>query len=388
MFDVVSLLRDLVSLPSINPCGGALDATHGEGRVVAFVADWLTARGLDYELQEVLPGRHNLLARLAGRGGPSVVFEAHTDTVEVLNMEIEPFAPALRDGRVYGRGACDCKASLAAMLIALAQTAQQGAPAGDVTLVAACDEEYRYRGVKHLVDGGFRAEGGVVGEPTDLRIVIAHKGALRGQIVTRGRAAHSSQPDQGESAIYHMARVLTAIEQYGRELARRPKHPLLQGPTVSVGLITGGNAPNIVPDRCEISLDRRVLPTENPAAVEAELRAWLTDHAPVPWELEVTLSDNGMDGRPDSAIVARCAGAVDAALGGHEVAGVQYGTDASKLARAGIPSVVLGPGNIAQAHTAVEWIETAQVQTAVEIYRRIMLSEPARRAQEGSAAGR
>lgn len=372
MSDVVSLLRDLVAIPSVNPCGGPLDDVHGEGRLVAFVADWLAMRGLDVEVPEVLPGRQNLLTRLSGSGGPSLVFEAHTDTVEVLNMEIEPFAPELRDGRVYGRGACDCKASLAAMLIALERTARHGAPSGDITLVAACDEEYRYRGVKHLVDSGFRADGGVVGEPTDLRVVIAHKGALRGQIITHGKAAHSSQPDQGENAILYMARVLTALEAYGEELARRPKHPLLQGPTLSVGLITGGNAPNIVPDRCEISLDRRVLPTEDLPAAEAELRQWLTEHAPVPWELEATLSDNGMDGSPDSAIVRRCAEALDAVVGEHEIAGVQYGTDASKLARAGIPSVVLGPGNIDQAHTAVEWIETAQVETAVEVYWRIM----------------
>ncbi|MCE5241232.1 M20 family metallopeptidase [bacterium] len=372
MSEVVSLLRDLVAIPSINPCGGPLDDTHGEARVVDFVAGWLAARQLDFELTEPLPGRPNLIARLAGRGGPSLVFEAHTDTVEVLNMQIEPFVPELRDGCVYGRGSCDCKSSLAAMLMALEQTARQGAPPGDVTLVAACDEEFRYRGVKHVVDSGFRADGGVVGEPTDLRVIIAHKGALRGQIITHGRAAHSSEPDKGESAIFHMARVLTALEQYGQELSRRPKHPLLQGPTVSVGLISGGNAPNIVPDRCEISLDRRVLPTEEAPGVEAELRAWLAEHAPVPWELQVTLADNGMDGAPDSAIARRAAAAVDAVLGRHEIAGVQYGTDASKLAKGGTPSVVIGPGNIAQAHTAVEWVEVGQVQTAVEVYRRLM----------------
>ncbi len=372
MSDVVSLLRDLVAIPSLNPCAGPLDDTHGEAPVVAFVADWLAARHLDYEVQEVLPGRPNLVARLAGCGGPSLVFEAHTDTVEVLNMEIEPFTPTLRDGRVYGRGACACKASLAAMLVALEQTAAQGAPPGDVTFVAACDEEYQYRGVKHLVDAGFHADGGVVGEPTDLRLIIAHKGALRGQVITHGRAAHSSQPDQGESAIFHMARVLTALEEYAAELARRPAHPLLGRATISVGLITGGSAPNIVPDRCEISIDRRVLPTEELLDVDAEVRAWLTEHAPVPWEVQTRLSDNGMDGAPDSAIARRCAAALDAVLGSHEIAGVHYGTDASKLARAGTPSVVLGPGNIAQAHTAVEWIETAQVKTAVEIYRRIM----------------
>lgn len=372
MSDVVRLLRDLVAIPSVNPCDGPLDDVHGEHRVVQFLAEWLAARKLDHELQEVLPGRHNLIARLTGRGGPSVVFEAHTDTVEILNMDIEPFDPIFRDGRVFGRGSCDCKASLAAMLVALEQTAAQGAPPGDVTLVAACDEEFRFRGVKHLVDGGFRADAGIVGEPTNLRLIIAHKGAIRAQIVTHGKAAHSSRPDQGESAIFHMARVLSAIEDYGQELAWRPQHPLLGGPTISVGLITGGNAPNIVPDRCEISIDRRVLPTEDVGEAEAELRAWLAERAPVPWQMQVVLADGGLDGSPDAPVVALAARAVDAVTGGHETAGAPYGTDASKLARGGIPSLVLGPGDITQAHTAIEWIEVQHVETAVEVYRRIM----------------
>lgn len=377
MSDVVKLLRDLVAIPSVNPCGGAVDDIHGEARVVEHLAGWLGDRALDFELQEVLPGRPNLVARLAGRGGPSVVFEAHTDTVEILNMQIEPFDPVLRDGRVYGRGACDCKASLAAMLVAFEETARRGQPPGDVTLVAACDEEYHYRGVKHLVNNGFRADGGIVGEPTQLRLIIAHKGALRAHIITHGRAAHSSQPEKGESAIFHMARVLDAVEAYGQELSARSKHPLLGGPTISVGLINGGNAPNIVPDRCQIAIDRRVLPTEDIAEVEADLRDWLGRHAPVPWKMEVLLSDTGLEGTADAPVVQRAAQALDEVIGRHEIAGVHYGTDASKLARAGTPSLVLGPGDIAQAHTAVEWVEVAQVETAVEIYRHIMWPEPA-----------
>lgn len=372
MSEVVSLLRDLVALPSLNPCGGPPDDTHGEQRVVAYLGEWLGARRLDFALTEVLPGRHNVIVRLEGQGGPSLVFEAHTDTVAADGMDIEPFDPVLSDGRVYGRGSCDCKASLAAMLVALERTATQGRPPGDITLIAAADEEYRFRGVQHLVDSGFRADGGVVGEPTELRLIVAHKGALRARIITHGRAAHSSEPQQGESAIFHMARVLAAIEEYGKQLGRRPQHPLLGGPTASVGLISGGSAPNVVPDRCEISLDRRLLPTESVPEVEAELREWLTERAPVPWELEVTLSDGGMDGGAGSDIARRCAAALDATRGSHEVAGAPYGTDASKLARAGTPSVVLGPGNIAQAHTAVEWVEVAQVEQAVEVYTHIM----------------
>lgn len=373
MPDVVSLLAELVALPSVNPCGGPLDDLHGEGRVVSFLADWLRAQKLDFELQEVWPGRHNVIARLEGGDGPSLVFEAHTDTVEIHNMEIEPFTPRIADGRLYGRGSCDCKASLAAMLIALLQTAQRGTPPGPITLVAAVDEEFRFTGVKHLVGGGFRADGAVVGEPTGLNLVIAHKGALRAQIITHGRAAHSSEPHKGESAIFHMGHLLLALEEYGRELAHYPRHALVQGPTVSVGLISGGSAPNIVPDRCEIAIDRRVTPLEEIAEVEESLQRWLTEHLPgITWEYRTVLADGGLDGSADSFVAQRCAAALDRVTGRHSVAGVQYGTDASKFAAAGTPAVVLGPGDIAQAHTTLEWIDLEQVETAGLVYREIM----------------
>ena len=373
MTEVVSVLRDLVSLPSITPCGGQLDDLHGEGRVATFVADWLAARGIDAALQEALPGRSNVLATLHGKGGPSVVFEAHMDTVEVTGMEIEPFSPEVRDGKVFGRGACDCKASLAAMMVALEAAAERGTPPGDVTLAATIDEEHGFAGVKHLVNSGFRAAGAVVGEPTSLELIVAHKGAWRALLCTHGLAAHSSDPSQGENAVYYMGRVLTAIQDYAAELKRRPRHPLVGGPTVSVGTIQGGCAVNIVPDRCEIAVDRRVTPLEDMATVEAEVRAWLAEPlAGVPWDMKVTLGDGPLDGSADSAIARRCAAALDAVTGTHQIAGVQYGTDASKFAAAGIPAVVLGPGSITHAHTVVEWVEIDQLERAAQIYTAIM----------------
>lgn len=373
MADLVSLLSDLIALPSISPCGGEIDDLHGEARVAGFVADWLAARGIDHELQEVLPGRSNVIATLQGRGGPSVVFEAHMDTVEIAGMEIEPFAPEVRDGKVFGRGACDCKASLAAMLVALEKTARRGTPAGDVTLAATIDEEHTFAGVKHLVNSGFRADGAVVGEPTELELIIAHKGVLRALIHTHGLAAHSSDPSQGESAIYHMMPVLAALQEYAAELATRPGHALVGGPTISVGTIQGGHAVNIVPDHCAIAIDRRVTPLEDIVAVEAEVRAWLSERlAGVPWDMTVTLSDSPLEGSPESQITRRCAAALDAATGSHRIAGVQYGTDANKFAAAGIPAVVLGPGSIARAHCAVEWVEIDQMEAAARVYEAIM----------------
>lgn len=373
MSPVLELLCELVALPSVNPGAGEPDELHGESRVVRYIADWLSARKLDYELQEVLPGRHNLLTRLEGGSGPSLVFEAHTDTVGVQNMDIPPFSPTLQDGRIYGRGACDCKASLAAMLWALTEIAATGAPPGTLTFVAACDEEYRYRGVKQLVESGFRADGAIVGEPTQLQLVIAHKGALRAKISTKGRAAHSSQPEQGENAIFYMAEVLKALQEYAQSLRRRPSHPLLGSPTLSVGQIVGGLAPNVVPDYCEINIDRRVLPAEDLPQVEAEIRQWLEKHAPVPWEMEIILADVGLESRPDSPLVTSCRNALKRLGFCSDVVGVPFGTDASKFAHSGTPAVVFGPGNIAHAHTAVEWIETQQVEQAAEVYRLMAL---------------
>jgi acetylornithine deacetylase len=373
MTEVISLLRELVAIPSVNPSGGEPDDIHGESRMIAYLSEWCRASKLDFELQDVQPGRQNLIARVAGGDGPSVVFEAHLDTVEIANMQIPPFDPALRDGKVYGRGSCDCKASLSAMMVALEQVMERGTPPGEIILAATADEEAHFGGVKRLVETGFRADGAVVGEPTRLDLIVAHKGALRVKITCSGRAAHSSDPSQGDNAIYHMGRVLQAVQAYGQQLADRPRHELVGDPTISVGVISGGLAVNIVPDRCEIAVDRRVTPLETVEQVELELRQWLEERLEgVPWEMSVMLADGPLDGSGDSGIARRCAVALDRVTGSHTVGGVQYGTDASKFAAAGTPAVVLGPGSIAQAHTAIEWVEVAQVEQAVEVYREIM----------------
>lgn len=373
MSEVVTLLQQLVAIPSVSPMGNTPGPGEGEAGVAPLVVERLTASGLACEVSESAPGRPNVLVRLAGENGPSTIFEAHMDTVSVAGMEADPFAAALRDGKVFGRGACDDKASLAAMIVALEETARRGTPPGDILLAATADEEYSGSGVQHLIDQGLRADGAVVGEPTSLRLVVAHKGAVRLRITTHGLAAHSSEPDKGESAIYLMAPLIEALRDYAESLRERPAHALVGKPTCSIGTIHGGQAPNIVPSECSIVLDRRLLPGEVPSEAEAEVRQWLAEHCPdIAWEMAVMLYGIGMDTPLDAPIVARCATALDRVRGGHDTAGVQYGTDASRLSKAGIPSVVLGPGDIAQAHTADEWVEVAQVEQAVAVYREIM----------------
>ncbi|MFO7945427.1 MAG: M20/M25/M40 family metallo-hydrolase, partial [Armatimonadota bacterium] len=214
MKDAVTLLKEMIAIPSVS-CGldGKPDDTHGEARMVEYVADFCDTHRIDYETQQVEPGRENLIARVEGGDGPSLLLEAHTDTVEVGNMTIEPFVPVEKNGRIYGRGSCDDKASLAVMMTGLVR-AMENKPPRDITFVAAADEECGFGGAKRLVASGFRADGAVVGEPTMLRLVIAHKGACRTRIRTLGQTAHSSDPSKGKNAIYAMGQVILALRDY------------------------------------------------------------------------------------------------------------------------------------------------------------------------------
>lgn len=383
MPDPIQLLQDLVALPSVNPCDAEPD-DHllGESRVVDYLEAFFARHRVPTRRQAAAPGRENLLARLEGRSPQITMLEAHTDTVSVEGMTIPPFEPRIADGRLFGRGSCDCKASLAAMAAAVVRSARRGVPPRSCLFAATCGEEYKFTGARALMDRP--AEAGLtpddfsrtcacVGEPTGLQVVIAHKGAYRWRFRTRGRAAHSSEPERGDNAIYHMADLLAVLRDYAASLADRPRHPLVGGPRFSVGVIHGGSAVNIVPDGCEILVDRRLIPGETgPAALE-EIRRFVADR--VPFEVETLLEDWPMETPPDAPIAIRMRNAVTAVLGAATLAGVAYGTDASKFHRSGIPAVVCGPGDIGQAHTADEWIETAQVEAAALIYEHLIMDE-------------
>ncbi len=376
MSEVIELLRAMVATPSVS-CGscGEPDATHGESRMVELVAEFWDRHHVDYQIQEVHPGRDNVIARVEGGSGPSLLLEAHTDTVEVENMVIEPFDPVVKAGRVYGRGSCDDKASLAAMMIGVRNAAEQGL-AGTVTMAAAADEEYGFHGARKLVESGFMAEGAVVGEPTGLQLVIAHKGACRLNISTYGTAVHSSRPHEGDNAIYAMAEIVRGLRDYADALYQRPQHPLVGGPTCCVGMISGGQAPNIVPDRCEVSVDRRVIPGEDMPVVEEEIRNTIAAAVgdEITWDLELSLAGLPLETDPECGIVLRACQAIGAVTGDTKLVGAQYGTDAAAFSRSGIPSVVVGPGSIEQAHTAVEYVDIDQVERAALIYEELCLA--------------
>jgi acetylornithine deacetylase/succinyl-diaminopimelate desuccinylase family protein len=380
MTECTSLLRDLVALPSVNPMGRDLPADIAlEHRVTDYLEQFFRGLGVPFERQPVAPGRENIVARLDVPGARrTLVFEAHQDTVPIDHMTIEPFGARIDGNRLYGRGSCDVKGGMAAMLACFARLARERPPRGaNVVMACSVDEESTMLGVRELVRRGLKADFAVVAEPTQLNVVHAHKGVMRWVIETPGRACHSSAPQEGINAIYRMGRLLTAIERYAERLRTGPADPLLGPPTLSVGVIAGGTSANTVPDRCRIELDRRLVRGELPDDAPRQLDDFLRKEGGidfsfetlVPWIREPALSPAG------SEEIARLLGAaIDAERGSHRVHPVPYGTDAATLAWAGIPSVVFGPGDIAQAHTRDEWVDLDQVEQAAAILYRLARS--------------
>jgi acetylornithine deacetylase/succinyl-diaminopimelate desuccinylase-like protein len=343
-----------------------------------FVAATCAKAGLDIDLIPMAPDkpeRSNLVARLRPIGvvRRRIVLAPHLDTVGVDTAE--RFRPILREGRLHGRGACDTKGSVAAMLSAVLRVARsKRRPAStEIVFAGLVDEEHYQMGSRMLAKRGFTADLAIVGEPTNLRVVTAHKGNVWLRIETRGRAAHGSRPDLGRNAIVEMAQIVELLEgTYATGLKSR-RHPLLGHPTVNVGTIHGGKQPNIVPDQCVISVDRRTLPDETFALVKKELMS-LFRWAGVKARL-VTLRVvpcPGLETSPQLPLVRDLL----RAAGRRQTEGVDYFCDAAVLANAGIPSVVFGPGDIAQAHTRDEWVAVRQVESATGILERFLLSQP------------
>ena len=253
-----SLARALVRIPSVNPlleAGGP-----GEAAAARRAAEWLEAWGFDTELTEIAPGRLNVVARhrsgAPGTGGRTLLFNGHLDTVGVAGMVVPPFAADVRDGRLYGRGSCDMKGGVGALLSAAASLARTG-HAGTLIVALTADEEHASLGMQALVADGIRADGAVVCEPTELAVMPAHKGFVWLRAVFRGRAAHGSRPEVGIDAVRHAALYVAALEGLAQKLASTPPHPLLGRPSFHVGTIQGGAAASVYPESCEVVLERR-----------------------------------------------------------------------------------------------------------------------------------
>jgi acetylornithine deacetylase len=396
ILDPVEILERLVAIPSVNPMGReAIGPTYGEARLTAFLEETFKRMGLTTQRQPVTPGQDNLIARLDGDpapqdGGRVVLLDAHQDTVPVDGMTIEPFRPQQRDGRLYGRGACDTKGGMAAILAAVSRLAQQR-PRPRPTIIVSCtvNEENGFSGAKRVTqawgDGHgeiipHKPEVAIAAEPTGLDVVVAHKGVIRWKCHTRGRAGHSSRPIAGDNAIYAMARVVTAIEQYAAKPGTQgAAHPLCGPGTWNVGTIHGGASINTVPDRCTIEIEYRPSPGEDPTAARERLIEQLPQAAATRYPIEH--EPPYMSGPPlwdehNGVLADQVCGLVREIVGSCQKIGVPYATNAALYSAAGVPAVAFGPGFLAQAHSADEWVPLDQLRQATEIFYRFCRAFP------------
>jgi acetylornithine deacetylase len=345
---------------------------YTEERVAEYVAGYLRRAGVEAELDEVAPRRPNVIARIDAGVRETILLEAHLDTVHADGMTIPPFDAVVKDGRLFGRGACDAKSSLAAYLYAVTSLlSERRRLRYNVILLAVADEEYQFTGARRAVERGMKADWGIVGEPTSLSIIHAHKGVTRWRLHTAGRAAHSAYPQQGINAIYSMAQIVARLDDYALDLLKEKPHPLLGPPSLSVGVIEGGQAVNIVPDHCLIEIDRRTLPGETTEDVLAEVRRLLAEvHG---WRMDPPhLSVAGMHVPDSSAAVMELSSALRAVTGSAVLKTAPYATDAGLYCQAGVPCVVFGPGDIAEAHTASESVPLGEVEQCVAVIRRVL----------------
>lgn len=370
--DVEELLERLVRIDSRNP-DLAPDAP-GERAMAEAVAAELERIGMRTTLTTVLDDRPNVVGVLPGTmPGPAVVLEAHLDTVP---GEVGPSAIRHEGRRLYGRGTCDTKGSLAAMIVAVERLAADPRPRPTVVIVGLADEEYIMRGAAAFLDSVHELgpiAGVVIGEPTSLLPIRAHNGFIRVYAHAHGRSVHSSKAHLGSNAILSAARAITRLDDELGEHLRRRNHPLTGPALLTATMISGGIAPNVVADECAICFDRRLAPHEQPEAALNEIRDVLHQLGNDGDRVELAepiVALPGMDTPADHPFVVATEAAVLAALDVQAISGgVTYSTDACHLSdRGGLPCVVFGPGSIDQAHTVDEWIDLDEVVAAVDVY--------------------
>ncbi len=362
MDSVTRLLRDLVAVDSVNPT--LVPGAAGEAAIARRLVQEFEAMGLAVEVQEVAPGRPNVVATLAGRApGPSLMLCGHIDTVGVTGMAA-PFEPVVRDGRMYGRGTQDMKSGVAAMIDAVRLVAGGGLAAGEVVVACVVDEEHSSIGADALVTR-WRADAGIVTEPTDLDVAVCHKGFAWSEIVTTGKAAHGSRPADGVDAIVHMGRVLVALGALDQRLQAGARHARLGTASLHASIISGGRELSSYPDRCALQIERRTIPGEPETVLATEVEDILARLAAADPTFAATATS--MFARPPYEIDAAHplpgllgAAAKDAGCRA-ETIGMSFWTDAAVLGGAGIPTVLFGPAG-AGLHSTDEWVDLASVR--------------------------
>jgi acetylornithine deacetylase/succinyl-diaminopimelate desuccinylase family protein len=357
-----SLLRELIRIPSVNPDGDPGTTQTGEKDCANFVADFLRCCGAETTVEDVLPSRPNVLGRFPSHqeAKPRLLLAPHTDTVSVAGMVIDPFSGELRDGRIWGRGASDTKGPMAAMLLALSEC-KEILPrlSHEIWFAGFMGEEAGQQGAKALA-ARETFDFAIVGEPTALQIVNTHKGSVWLTLRARGRAVHASMPQNGENAI---EKILGLLEVLRHELSARfgSQHDETLGAlTFSIGTIEGGTKINIVPDLCQARIDIRTIPGQDLSEL---LDSLATRFPSLEFERQISRPLRTDPAHPFVRVMESC---------GARCVGAPWFCDAALLAAAGTPAVALGPGSMAQAHTADEWISLADLEAGVEFFKRLL----------------
>ena len=365
-------LQEMIAIKSENPFDDPPVPGYREQEMGEYLLDKISGLGMRVERREVRPGRPNVFGYLAGsEGAYALMLAGHTDTARTTGYA-DAYEARYEGGRVYGRGACDMKAGLAAYL-AVAKVLVEGKAGlkGTLILCGNADEEYQMLGSKAIGRDGPRADQCIIGEPTDLRVCPSNKGRVSTKIITRGRAAHSSVPEQGVNAIVAMSHVVRAFADFNEELLGRTPHPLCGHGRFNLGVIRGGVQVNMVPDYCELEVDRRTLPYETKEDVYRELHQRIGRGAAEATGLAYEITEPTWLIAPNEISVeepvVRALRAAHVALYGKDP-GVQAFVAASDAPYLGFPTVVCGPGSIAQAHTTDEFVEMEQVVEAARLY--------------------
>lgn len=365
----LALTEALCAIDSRNP--SLVPGAPGERECATFLANVLQEWGFAVSLHEVAPGRSNVLARIGPTGVRPLVLNGHLDVVGTDGMSHAPFTPEVRGGDLYARGATDMKGGIAAMCVAAARAAALHQLSREVVIAAVCDEEFASIGTAALLADGLSAEGAIITEPTKLAVVPAHKGFAWLTVTVQGHAAHGSRYDVGVDANRLAARFLSALDRFEHDVLTTRTHALLGRASVHAPMVRGGTGWSTYAESCEVRLERRTLPGEHAAQVEAEIRA-IADalHAEDPTfmaTVQMGGSQPPLATPTEHALVTSLTRACTAHGLPGEVAGLFCWTDAALFAQAGIPAVCFGPGDIARAHSATEWVEVAELDLAADV---------------------
>ena len=370
--DAVALTRELVRVDSRNP--SLVADAPGEAEVARVLADILGAWGLQVSVQEATAGRPNVVARVGTPGARSLMVNGHLDVVGIDGMRHQAWAAEERDGQIYGRGSSDMKGGVAAMCAAAVRASDETLD-GEIIITAVVDEEYESIGTRSLIESGLRADAAIVTEPTRLAIMPAHLGFVWIDVTVHGRAAHGSRWDLGVDAIRHAGLLLAELDRMDTDELPNRKHQLLGRPSVHASLIEGGTGMSTYPDRCVLRIERRTIPGETPETTRSEIvnactlvsRRRPTFRA----DVDVTFAQEPSDVAVDAPIVTALERSLRAAGQDVRVEGMTAWTDAALLNAAGIPAICFGPGDIALAHAAEEYVSIDEIERATDILTRL-----------------